>query len=108
MLLESLLPTILGSGYIAGSGDGIVTVAHKPAIRKVFLLNAEYMTIEQTTISLSNGHYLFTGLDPNKEYMVIARDHKKQFEPCAWDRVKPATDLTHQEQMTLWQSWQTN
>ena len=95
------------SGYIAGSGDGIVTVTGKPASRKIWLLNAKTMAVEQVVTSLSNGHYLFMGLDPAKEYLVMARDYKKEYEPFVWDYVKPADDLTIDEQQTLWQSWQT-
>lgn len=95
-------------GYIAGGGDGIVTVQGKPSSRKVWLLNAQSLAVEQAITSLNNGHYMFLGLDPTKEYLVMARDHKKEFEPFAWDYVKPADDLTVSEQQALWASWQTN
>ena len=95
------------SGYIAGSGDGIVTVQGKPASRKIWLLNAQTMAIEQFVTSLKNGHYAFFGLDPAKKYMMVVRDYKKEFEPFAWDYVIPADDLTNDEQQALWQSWQT-
>lgn len=95
-------------GYIAGSDAGIVTVQGKPASRKIWLLNASTMTVEQTTTSLKNGHYLFMGLDSDKRYLVMARDYKKEYEPFVWDYVAPADDLTIAEQQALWQSWQTN
>lgn len=95
------------SGYIAGAGDGIVTVAGKPAARKIWLLDAKTMSIEQVITSLKNGHYLFLGLDPAKEYLVMVRDYKRELEPFAWDYVKPADDLTVAEQQALWQTWQT-
>lgn len=95
------------SGYIAGSGDGIVTVQGKPASRKIWLLETQTMAFEQVVTSLSNGHYLFMGLDPTKEYLVMVRDYKKEYEPFAWDYVKPADDLTIAEQQALWASWQT-
>lgn len=94
------------SGYIAGSGDGIVTVLGKPASRKIWLLDAQSMAIERVVTSLQNGHYLFLGLDPAKEYLVMVRDYKKELEPFAWDYVKPANDLTIAEQQDLWQTWQ--
>ena len=47
------------------------------------------------------------GLEPNKEYLVMVRDYKKELEPFCWDYVKPADDLTITEQNALWQSWQT-
>lgn len=93
-------------GYIAGSGDGIVTVQGKPAGRKIWLLDAKTMLVEQVITSLKNGHYLFLGLDPAKEYLVMVRDYKKELEPFAWDYVKPADDLTVAEQQALWQTWQ--
>lgn len=94
------------SGYIAGTGDGIVTARGKPSSRKIWLLNAQTMVVERIITSLKNGHYLFLGLDISKEYLVMVRDYKREFEPFAWDYVKPADDLTMAEQQTLWQSWQ--
>lgn len=95
------------SGYIAGRDDGIVTVLGKPASRKIWLLDARSMAVEMVITSLQNGHYLFLGLDPAKEYLVMVRDYKKELEPFAWDYVKPADDLTIAEQQALWASWQT-
>lgn len=95
------------SGYIAGSADGIVTVAGKPASRKIWLFNAQTMIVEQIITSLQNGHYMFLDLDPAKKYMVMVRDYKKEYEPFAWDDVTPADDLTIDEQMALQASWQT-
>lgn len=94
------------SGYIAGAGDGIVTVQGKPASRKIWLLNAQTMAVEQVVTSLKNGHYAFFGLDKSKEYLVLARDYKKEYEPFAWDYVKPADDLTIDEQQAMWAGWQ--
>lgn len=98
--------SLANSGYIAGSGNGIVTVAGKPTSRKIWLFDAKTMLFEQAVTSLKNGHYLFMGLDPEQEYLVMVRDYKKEFEPFAWDYVKPANDLTIDEQQALWQSWQ--
>lgn len=94
-------------GYIAGSADGIVTVAGKPASRNISLLNTRTLVVEYVGHSINNGHYLFMGLNPDTEYLVIARDYKREFEPFAWDYVKPANDLTIAEQEALWQTWQT-
>lgn len=94
------------SGYIAGGGDGIVTVQGNPASRKIWLLDAKTMLVEQAATSLKSGHYLFMGLDPAKEYLVMVRDYKRELEPFAWDYVKPADDLTVAEQQALWQTWQ--
>ena len=97
---------VVSKQYIAGSGDGIVTVRGAPAARKIWLLNAVTLSVERTTVSLANGHYIFMGLDPNKEYLVMVRDYKRELEPFAWDYVKPAEDLTVIEQKAMWQSWQ--
>lgn len=95
------------NNYIAGSGDGIVTVAGKPAARKIWLLNAKTLAVEQVIPSLKNGHYMFLGLDPAKKYMVMVRDYKKEYEPFVWDDVTPADDLSIDEQMALQLAWQT-
>lgn len=98
------------AGYIAGSGDGIVTVRGLPAQRIVYLYlvarGVSPMVVVSHQLSLTNGHYLFTGLDPAKEYLVMVRDYKKELEPFAWDFVKPADDLTIVEQQALWATWQ--
>lgn len=103
----------LSVGYIAGANDGIVTVQGKPASRKIWLLNAQTLAVEQVITSLKNGHYLFMGLDPtkNKKYMVMVRDLPpnnvdQRFEPFVWDYVTPADDLTIDKQQAMWQSWQ--
>lgn len=96
------------SGYVAGSGGGIVTVRGKPSSRRIWLLDAQSLAVEQVVTSLPNGHYLFMGLNPAREYTVMARDYKKEYEPFVWDYVKPADDLTIDEQQALWASWQTN
>lgn len=98
--------SLLHSGYIAGSADGIVTVKGLPASRKIWLLDAQSMSVEQVITSLKNGHYMFLGLNSAKEYLVMVRDYKRELEPFAWDYVKPANDLTIDEQQALWQSWQ--
>jgi hypothetical protein len=107
MIIIPVSAVLTNNGYIAGSGDGLVTVRGKAAARKIWLLNAQTMAAEQVITSLKNGHYLFMGLDPAKRYLVMVRDYKKEFEPFVWDYVTPADDLTIAEQQALWQSWQT-
>jgi len=108
MLLPIFVSVNLPQPYIAGSGNGIVTVNGVPASRQIFLFDANNMDLLHRTASLSNGHYIFNGLDATKQYLVMARDHNKEYEPAAWDYVTPATDLTIAEQQELWQSWQTS
>lgn len=96
-----------GLAYIAGTGDGIVTVRGHAAKREVLLMDAnslEYKFVGRVW-SLDNGHYMFADLDPNKEYLVMARDYSKEYEPFAYDYVKPATDITPDEQIALFESW---
>lgn len=107
LMIIAFYAGVSNTAYIAGTGDGIVTAKGKPSSKKIWLLSAQNMSIEQVVTSLNNGHYIFMGLDADKEYLVIVRDYKKEFEPFAWDYVKPATDLTIAGQKTLWQSWQT-
>lgn len=100
------------SGYIAGSGDGIVTVQGKPASRKIWLLDAVTMEVEQVVTSFKNGHYMFLGLDPSKRYMMIVRDFepdgiKWTGEAAVWDYIEPMSDKTLEAQEALWASWQT-
>lgn len=106
MLSIPVIYVIASNGYIAGSGDGIVTVQGKPASRKIWLINAQTMAVEQVITSLKNGHYLFLGLDSTKEYLVMVRDYKRELEPFAWDYVKPANDLTIAQQQAMWATWQ--
>jgi hypothetical protein len=80
-------------------------VQGKPAARKIWLLDATTLAIVQVVTSLPNGHYLFMGLDPAREYMVMARDYKKEYEPFVWDHVEAATDKTIAEQMAMWQGF---
>lgn len=94
-------------GYIAGTQDGIVTVGGVPASRQVVVFDIKTLTWLQTTTSTTNGNYLIMGLDPSQEYIIMARDYKKEFEPAVWDYVVPKDDKTIDEQMELWQSWQT-
>ncbi|WP_230660521.1 hypothetical protein [Psychrobacter sp. I-STPA10] len=110
MIIGHIITNYAGDGYIAGSGAGIVTVAGKSASREVILLDNNYNLLARQA-SLKNGHYMFIGLDPNKQYLVICRDLPpngidQRYEPFCWDYVTPATDLTVAEQQELWQSWQ--
>lgn len=94
-------------GYIAGAADGIVTVRGKPAAREILLMDAnsaDYQFLGRIW-SDDNGRYMFTDLDPDKQYLIIARDYNKEFEPFAYDYVTPATDITPAEQHALRESW---
>ena len=100
------------SGYIAGGGDGIVTVQGNPASRNILLFDAHTMLVDQITTSLANGHYIFLNLDPKKKYVVVVRDLEPDGirwtgEAVIWDYVVPATDKAITDNLALWASWQT-
>lgn len=97
-----------GTGYIAGTNEGIVTVAGQPASRQIVVLNAKTLTLQTITKSFANGRYLIAGLNPQNTYLVICRDYEKMYEAQSWDYVTPANDLTIAQQQELWQSWQTS
>lgn len=106
MFLKNIISGTRGNGYIAGTGDGIVTVASQPAIREVIALDALTLILVARTTSFARGNYMITGLDPNGSYLIMARDYKKEFESFVWDHVEPADDLTLDDQQALLQSWQ--
>lgn len=89
-------------GYIAGTGDGLVSVGNKPASRKIYVLDTQTLAIIKTAVSLDNGHYLITNLDPSRKYLIMARDYKGEYEPSCYDNVSPAADLSIDEQQELW------
>lgn len=98
-----------GTGYIAGTADGILTVAGVPASRAIYLYELyDYkpMVFVAKVWSTATGHYIFSGLGLETRYLVMARDYAREYEPFAWDYVKPADDLTIAEQQSLWQTWQ--
>lgn len=105
MLFRLYIP-VEGDAYIAGAGAGIVTALGLPSSRGIYLLDAQTLSLKRLTRSLDNGHYIFTDLDPTKRYLVMVRDYKRELEPFAWDYVKPANDLTIDQQQALWQTWQ--
>ena len=99
-----------GTGYIAGTADGVVTVAGKAASRAIYLYalyNYKPMVLVAKTWSTAQGNYMFANLDTSMRYLVMVRDYAEQYEPFAYDYVAPATDLTPHEQYLLEQSWQT-
>lgn len=108
MFFDNLLLGTSWQGYIAGTADGVVTVNGVVAKRDITLLDVIDLSVIRRSQSLSNGHYLLNGLDPNQKYMVIARDYNREYEPAVWDYVTPATDLTIAQQQELWQTWQTS
>ncbi|WP_115008217.1 hypothetical protein [Moraxella lacunata] len=116
MIVDNELKLYVHSGYIAGADDGIVTVGGVPASRAIYLYEVSegmsLMKLLARQASLKNGRYLFNNLDPHKKYLIMARDLPptdgvERYEPAVWDYVTPMSDKTIDEQMELWQSWQT-
>lgn len=93
----------VAQGYIAGTANGIVSINAKGVARLIYLLDIDTFQVLHMQASLNNGHYLIRALDPNREYIVFARDHHRDYEPVVYDYLKPATDLSHAEQEALWQ-----
>lgn len=108
MLFDNFLLGTSWQGYVAGTADGVVTVNGVVAKRDIVVLDAVDLSVLQRSQSFANGHYLLKGLDQSKQYLIMARDYNKEYEPAVFDYVTPATDLTIAQQQELWQSWQTS
>lgn len=94
-------------GYIAGTGNGIVSTPTRAAARMVYALDAETLSIECTGISNSRGQYLLPYLDRQKSYLLMARDFTGVYEPVCYDHITPASDKTFAQLQELWQQMQT-
>lgn len=82
-----------GTGYFAGTGTGIVTVAGVPARRKILVLDRETMQFVASTWSDTTGHYRIEGLDHTRYYLIMALDHLSSgYHPVAYDWLQPAKD----------------
>ena len=81
-----------GRGYIAGEAEGIVTVGGQPAERKILLFERRNFKVIRTQWSKPDGSYRFDYLNPNKEFLMVALDHKKQYETVSYDFIKPFVD----------------
>ena len=78
-----------GHGYIAGEGTGIVTVGGQPASRRIYLFARPNMYCIADTWSKEDGSYRFDRLKEDEEYLMVATDYKKQYEPVSYDFIKP-------------------
>lgn len=81
-----------GRGYIAGEDEGIVTVGGKPSSRRIYLFARSNMECISDTWSKNDGSYRFDHLSESEEYLMVAVDHKKQYEPVCYDFIKPFLD----------------
>ena len=79
------------SAFIAGQGNGIVTVVGKPERKRIILLERRnLLPCVRQTWSFRDGSYVFEGLNPDTVFMVIAVDDQEKYEPVAWDFIKAA------------------
>ena len=85
-------PICGGRGYIAGEAEGIVSVGGQSAERKILLFERQTFKVIRSQWSKPNGTYRFDYLNPNKEFLMVALDHKKQYEPVSYDFIKPFVD----------------
>lgn len=116
MLAPSMVGAIgLHTGYIAGAMDGIVTANGVPCAREILLMEADdnTYTISHRVHSLPNGHYMIDNLDPNKRYVILARDYTRTqgfggYQPACFDYIRPANDLSLAQIAGLWQSFTSN
>lgn len=81
-----------GRGYIAGEAEGIVTVNGQPASRRIYLFARSNMECIADTWSKDDGSYRFDRLKEDEEYLMVATDYKKQYEPVSYDFIKPHVD----------------
>lgn len=93
------------AGYIAGTADGIVSINGEPASRKIYVFDALTLQWQATAKSNQKGRYLILGLNPQQRYLIMVRDHQLNYEPYAYDHVRPADDLSVNEQQQLWAAW---
>lgn len=83
---------MVGTGIIAGRGIGIVTVGGVPAPRRILLLERERLKVIDDQWSAADGTYLFAELNTGQDFIVLALDHKRQYEPVARDYIRPVED----------------
>lgn len=81
-----------GKGYFSGEGEGIVTVNGEPASRRILLLDCATLRFVRGTWSNQDGTYRLSHLDPNRQYLMLARDHLGEWEPVAYDLLRPKVD----------------
>ena len=79
------------TGFIAGTGNGIVTVDGKPSQKRIVIFERiDSLPILRQIWSNPDGTYLIDNLDKDKTYLVMAFDDKQKYEPVAWDFIKAA------------------
>ena len=64
----------------------------KPASRRILLIERERFKVVDDTWSADDGSYLFDQLNPEQDFLVLALDHKRQYEPVAYDYVRAVAE----------------
>lgn len=78
-----------GKAWIAGEGEGIVTINGIPAVRQVAALEQPSLEVVAKTWSFPDGTYLLPNLDKSKQYIVMAYDYKGDYAPVAESHIVP-------------------
>lgn len=74
-----------GVGFVAGK----VTIEGVPASRQVRLLDGRTVRVIAEVWSAADGRYRFDTLNADREYIVLAHDHERQFNAVIADWVRP-------------------
>lgn len=74
-----------GVGFVAGK----VTIEGVPARRQVRLLDARTAMVIAEVWSTTDGRYRFDTINADREYIVLAHDHERQFNAVIADWVRP-------------------
>lgn len=74
-----------GVGFVTGH----VTIEGLPASRQVRLLDGRTTMIIAEVWSAADGRYRFNTINADREYIVLAHDHERQFNAVIADWVRP-------------------
>ena len=66
-----------------------VSVNGVPAARKILCFEQSSLQLVRSTWSDENGNYRIPSLNTERAYMVVAVDHKGEYDPVAYDRITP-------------------
>ena len=81
-----------GRGFIAGQGDGLVTVSGVTASRPVVVFDKKSLIPLAKTVSSTDGTYSIAGINANRKVFVVAFDPSGQFNAVIRDNITPATE----------------
>lgn len=81
-----------GTGYIAGTAPGIVTVNGLPAAREIEIRDRTTRAPIFVGSSKPDGTYRLGGLNPSRKYDVLARDWQNVYNDVIRANITPATN----------------